>query len=419
MMNGQNAMYTLVLAGNGPYANRGCEAIVRGTTAVLREQMPHVSFISNYFARIGGDDAAQEKDPDLIHQPIPWLKPLTISWFQEQVARRVLQQPIQGTAVAHTLKHSLPQAQGVLMLGGDNYTLDYGSHRIFFKINDIALAYPLPVAIWGASIGPFSQEPELERWAAKELRRVTLICARETETQSYLDMIGVRENVVLTADPAFHLNPEPVVLPDAIETFLTQSCIGLNLSPLLHRFMTTRPSRDTLAAWTEIAAQVVTVVCQQTQAPILLIPHVMSYTGEPERDDFVFLQTVARRVNRPDQVQVLGNTLNAAQTKWVIGRLRLFAGARTHSTLAAISSGVPTLCIGYSLKAQGIAQDVYGHGEWLIDNKVLMREPTLLAEKLQALAGAETSVRAHLQHMIPVFRDRVRETARLFWQLVG
>ena len=37
-----------------------------------------------------------------------------------------------------------------------------------------------------------------------------------------------------------------------------------------------------------------------------------------------------------------------------------FVGARTHSTIAAYSSGVPTLVIGYSVKSRGIATDLFG-----------------------------------------------------------
>ena len=38
-------------------------------------------------------------------------------------------------------------------------------------------------------------------------------------------------------------------------------------------------------------------------------------------------------------------------------------GARTHSTIAAYSSGVPTLVIGYSVKSRGIATDLFGTTE--------------------------------------------------------
>ena len=35
-------------------------------------------------------------------------------------------------------------------------------------------------------------------------------------------------------------------------------------------------------------------------------------------------------------------------------------GARTHAVIAAYSSGVPTLALGYSVKAKGLAEDIFG-----------------------------------------------------------
>ncbi len=36
----------------------------------------------------------------------------------------------------------------------------------------------------------------------------------------------------------------------------------------------------------------------------------------------------------------------------------------THSTIAALSSGVPTLSFAYSIKAQGINRDIFGHTDY-------------------------------------------------------
>ncbi len=406
---------SFVLAGNGPYANRGCEAIVRGTTALLREQAGECRFISNYFAWETCEDAAREIDPAIVHQPFPQLKRYSLSWLTEQVARKVLHRPYNIAGISRTLRRSLQEAKAVLMLGGDTYTLDYGVPHFRFKLNHIALKHGVPVAIWGASVGPFSSNPEFERWAAQELSRVSLICARETETQAYLASIGLEENVTLAADPAFHLIPSTCELPADIERCLSEGCIGLNLSSLQRRYIPRErlnsSGQGTLAAWTEIAADVVRSLLRRFSQPVLLIPHVISPGGDIDRDDHAFLKRVAQLIQEPDGVLVLGPDLNAAQTKWVISRVRVFAGARTHSTLAAISSSVPTVCIGYSMKARGIAKDVYGHLDWLVKGQELM-DPAVLCDRLVSLSRQEVEIRSHLERVNPVFRRRAREATR-------
>ena len=71
----------------------------------------------------------------------------------------------------------------------------------------------------------------------KNCRKVNLICARETATIEYLASIGVKRNVMLTADPSFILQPSVCVLPDKIEKILQEGCIGLNLSPLISNYV--------------------------------------------------------------------------------------------------------------------------------------------------------------------------------------
>jgi polysaccharide pyruvyl transferase WcaK-like protein len=209
-------------------------------------------------------------------------------------------------------------------------------------------------------------------------------------------------------------------LPPDIEKGLNEECIGLNLSPLLQRFIQFQESgQESLAAWVGVAAEIVSSLTDRFSQPVLLIPHVTSEVTDLWRDDYLFLRRVAQKVQKPDQVLLLGPDLNAAQTKWVISQVRAFAGARTHSTLAAISSGVPTICIGYSVKARGIAKDVYGHLEWLVNGQDLVKTPSLLADLFASLLDQEPEIRSHLGHVNSVFQQRARKAAERFAEILG
>jgi colanic acid/amylovoran biosynthesis protein len=431
-----------VLAGNWAYSNRGCEAIVRGTTALFREEVGECRFISNYFTEEKCPDAQREMDPSIIHRPFPFLKRYSLPWIHDQIARRLFHRPPFGRVMSQTLRRSLEEKEvkAVLMLGGDNLSLDYGGADTYFGLSSLAVAHNLPVTVWGASIGPFTSDPDYERWATEKLRKISLLCARETETLAYLASIGLEENVILAADPAFHLQPSPCELPADIEMALLEGCIGLNLSPLMRQYMhgdelsrlwqksrlfyrymhrdeISRSLQKSLLSWAQVAAEIVRGLLNRFSQPLLLIPHVMSEAGDVERDDYLFLRRVAQLVQEPERVFVLGPNLNAAQTKWVISRLRVFAGARTHSTLAAISSGVPTICIGYSMKARGIAKDVYGHLEWLVKGQDLI-DPSVLCDRLVSLCDQESAIRQHLERVNPTFRQRAREALKRFLDII-
>jgi polysaccharide pyruvyl transferase WcaK-like protein len=276
----------------------------------------------------------------------------------------------------------IKQSDYVFALGGDNYTLDYANPEAYFRANELVHQRNKPVVMWGCSVGPFSARPEFEKYAAAELKKVHKIVVRETETQAYLDSIGVSENVILRPDPAFFLEPQACPLPDKVEKFLTQGCIGLNLSPLLGRYREDN--------WALVAGEWLEELLKTTDLPVLLIPHVM----QPGNDDHEFMKGILQMVSSPERVALVAGDLSSREYKYVISRLKVFAGARTHATIAAFSTGTPTFSIGYSLKSRGINQDLFGHLNWLEDHRKLTA--SAFAGKVTELLQSEAAVRAHL-----------------------
>ena len=411
-----------VFAGNWAYSNLGCEAIVRGTTRLLREAAGECQFISHYFVEEKCTDEQKETDPSIIHRPFPFLKRNSMPWIQSQIERRLLHRPV-SARVMDVMRPSLKEAEAVLMLGGDTFSPDYGNSDVYFALSSLVVENKVPVTLWGASIGPFSNDPDYEQLVFDKLRRVPLLCARETETFAYLTSHGLKENVILTADPSFYLQPSACELPEEIEVALRTGCIGLNLSPILYRYLPIVNSswslEKKLSRWKQVAAEVIRCIRHRFSGPILLIPHVFSESGWLARDDYLFLREVTRQIQGPEGVLVLEPGLNAAQTKWVISRLHVFAGARTHSTLAAISSGIPTICIGYSMKAKGIARDVYGHQDWLISGSDLVNDPSSLCDRLVSLYEQGAAVRLQIEQTIPLFQMRAREAATRLLEIIG
>src|SRR3546814_416304 len=86
--------------------------------------------------------------------------------------------------------------------------------------------------------------------------------------------------------------------------------------------------------------------------------------------------------------------------------LRFFIGARTHATIAGMSSTVPTISISYSIKARGINRDLFG------DLPVVLDTPSLnlqtLTEKLELLQSEEKRIKEILEKTLPEWRARAR-----------
>ncbi len=389
-----------ILEGNDLFRNRGCEAIFRSTVALLREEFGACRIVN---APRGREDPTSPDDvgPDVTSVPPLVLRRWTPAWLAFQARWRLLGRK------TFAFERYLPEAAAVLAVGGDNYTLDYGVPTGFFEANEATLRRGKPLILWGASIGPFSANPAFERQAAEALRRVTLICARETETVSYLSSIGVRENVRLVADPAFVLEPRPVEDDPVLCDRLSKPCLGVNLSPLAGAYA---KGGD----WTGRAAACVGAILAAVDLPVVLIPHVM---GQGINDDAAFLAEVRSRCTRhADRILVVDRRYGAAELKWIISRLGGLVAARTHATIAGFSTGVPTLSVGYSMKARGINRDLFGCLDWLIP--VAELEPDRLSETVRRMLAAGDAIRARLAEQIPVMKSRARSAAALVRQIV-
>jgi len=88
----------------------------------------------------------------------------------------------------------------------------------------------------------------------------------------------------------------------------------------------------------------------------------------------------------------------------VLSHCSLFAGTRMHSTIAALSSGVPTLNLAYSIKARGVSRDVFDHEEFCVDASEML--PATIAARLSAMRARHAELRNHLAARIPVIQQR-------------
>lgn len=79
--------------------------------------------------------------------------------------------------------------------------------------------------------------------------------------------------------------------------------------------------------------------------------------------------------------------------------------ALAHATIAALSTGVPTISIAYSVKARGINRDLFDH------ENVLRPTPsvsaTTLGGHLQYLIKHENLLKERLADRIPAYRQAI------------
>lgn len=91
--------------------------------------------------------------------------------------------------------------------------------------------------------------------------------------------------------------------------------------------------------------------------------------------------------------------------KYIISKCRMFVGARTHATIAAYSTCVPTLVVGYSVKARGIARDLFGTEEKYVIPAQSLSNTGQLQEAFRWIRMHEQDIRSQLMQRQAEYKE--------------
>jgi len=363
----------ILLIGIGGVYNYGCEAIVRGTEAILRSEWPDVKIV--YASCRPEDDRTRLKGCN-----VEIVRRKRIGRYSPRnVVRKLLS--MAGISWYPTTDPPVI-ANGydaVLSIGGDIYTIraNGAGNRGFLRFGDACEKRGIPYVLWGASVGPFSANPETERVFTKHLKNISLITARETATVNYLQNIGVSHNVIPCADPAYVVAPEIKADSACKHNGFT---IGINLSPL-----SVRHSKYSLEEAIHVQSRTIQELIKALDARIVLIPHVVCDFMEGD-DDLRYLHRIKQAIAS--------------------------IAARMHCAINALAAHVPTILVAYSRKAVGMCEYVYGNGNWAIPLNEFGSNHTL--EKIRLMIKQKESIRTYLGNRIPeIQEDAYRPMQRL------
>lgn len=248
--------------------------------------------------------------------------------------------------------------------GGDSFSDIYGLKRFkaITQAKQLALRMGTPLILLPQTYGPFELPTSLTV-AQDIVRRSSMAWARDNESFETLKLLAGEKFApsrhLEGVDVAFLLPKEaPHQLPEHLVAWINERSqhpvIGLNVSGLIHNQADAGKKAFGLRAdYHKVIQGVVHRFLQQSETRIVLVPHVQRPLGHYE-SDLQACKDVAKHFNRQDRIYVLDTHYNAMQMKWVIQNFDFFCGTRMHSTIAGLSSGLPTAAIAYSKKTLGV-----------------------------------------------------------------
>ena len=348
---------------HGGSGNHGCEAIVRSTSKILKElgyERPILISANPAEDKKYGID----KICDIVKDKEPYSK-LSFDFFKAYLSLKIKKDYTYMDQLDYmTTISKVKPGDIVLSIGGDNYC--YADVKRYVMLHNMMRKRGAKTVLWGCSVEPeLLENPEI----AKDLSNYSLIVARESI--SYEALKTVNENTILTSDPAFFL--------DSSDDAENSNTVGINLSPMAIK----NESESGLAM--RSYRKLIQYIIDETDLKVVMIPHVIW----DENDDRIPLKELYDEFVDTKRVEMISDR-SCEEIKGVIKNCKYFVGARTHSTIAAYSTGVPTLVLGYSVKARGIAKDIFGsEDKYIIPVQKLKTEDDLLCEFKKVIENRE------------------------------
>jgi polysaccharide pyruvyl transferase WcaK-like protein len=330
--------------GHGGSYNHGAEAIVKMTIRAIREE--HADAYILLSSNFPEQDHEFEVDADKIFAPnlIAWETEKSVPLNEKERYARLMYADALDAITPVTTLYSI---------GGDNFCYPQWHRLSVFQHK--AAEISAKSVLWSCSIEPSSITPEM----LTILNSYDLITARESITFDALKERGFTGKLRLVKDIAFGLPPEKVALS---QEFSKNNFVGINISPLVMR----RETEPGIVM--ENFRNLILHIILKSNLNIALIPYVLM----PMDNDFAALQNLylALPENILHRVWLVSDKLSAAQYKFIISQSKTLICCRTHASIAAYSSNVPCIVVGYSVKSIGIAKDLGAEDFVLPVNKI-------------------------------------------------
>lgn len=363
--------------------NHGCEAIIRTTIPLLGEGNDFTLFSDG----MDEDQAYIQDRAFALQAPTQPIKRFSMDYLKTFLQYHICRQKDAYDAASFSPVINACSKNAVLLsIGGDNYC--YGDNEYIYLVNRYARRKGCKTVLWGCSVEPDAITPSME----KDLSAYDLIVARESITYGALREIN--KNVALFPDPAFTLPIEKGIWPERLNQ---KAYIGINMSPLIQS-MESKPG-ITFENYKYLTKKIL----EETEYDIALIPHVV----KKGNDDRLALQKLYEEVGCPERVFLVSDQ-NCMQLKDIISQCVCFIGARTHATIAAYSTNVPTLVVGYSVKARGIARDLFGEETNYVLPVQGLHEASDLYHSFLWIMEHRTEISQKLRTLTPQYAKRLQ-----------
>ncbi|MDG9717214.1 polysaccharide pyruvyl transferase family protein [Streptomyces sp. DH24] len=231
----------------------------------------------------------------------------------------------------------------LLVLGGGGILYD-GEARRYLRLVRAAQERGVRTFAYAVGAGPL-REPDDRAAVRSVLAEMDDVVVRDEESRLVLEEVGLERDVVVTADPALLLRPEPFT--DAM-----MRDEGVPTDARLVGMSVREPGRAAEKLdegdYHALLADVADFLVRRLDAHVVFLPM--------ERHDVRHAHAVLSHMTAPDQGRILHGSYSPGQVLGFMRHLDLAVGMRLHFVIFAALSGLPVLPLPYSGKVFDFAR---------------------------------------------------------------
>ena len=315
----------------------------------------------------------------------------------------------EDTRCRHGVEHAVPARElsrgevlreleplDLFILGGGGILFD-PDVRAFLREAQLAQDLGIPTMTWAIGVGPLENR-DSRRAVLQTLNGMDLITVREPSARLVLEDIGVERDIVVTADPALLLDPEPLPADALIREGIARANPLIGFS--VREPGAAAPDLD-VNHYHALLANAADYFVERLSASILFVPM--------ERPtDLQHAHAVVSQMANPERAHILKGEYTPGQLLSLMTEMEFAVGMRLHFLLFAALAGVPFVPLPYASKV----------GEFVRE----LGMPTLSVQQMNAgrlLAYIDHSwderqqLRARIRERLPALIDRARRTTDL------
>jgi len=365
---------------------------------------PKIGITGSYGGLNLGDEAILQSILTQLRQEVPDAEITVFSRDAEDTKRR---HKVERAVPVRKLSRAevVPEVErlDLLLFGGGGILYDADA-RTYLREVLVAKEHGVPVMLYAVGAGPLG-DPNVQKAVREALEGVAAITVREKSAQQLLEEAGVRREVVVTADPALLLKPEPlprnVLKIEGLDG--KRKLIGMSV----REPGVAAPDLDP-NVYHGLLANAADFMVDRFDADVVFVPMEASVL------DSQHSHAVIARMLRAQRARVLNGEYTSGQVLSLMSHFSFVVGMRLHFLIFAALRSVPFVALPYAGKVAGFLEDLNMPAPPL--NLV---NPGRLCAHLDESWDERRALRATINKSLPALQERSRKTIQIALEVLN